>query len=482
VAQKVIIDPVTRIEGHLKVEVQVDDGKVIDAKCTGTLYRGFEKILQGRDPRDAQQITQRICGVCPTSHGTAAVLNIDSVLSVSPPANGRILRNLIFGADFLQSHILHFYHLAALDYVKGPDIAPFTPRYDGDYRLPAAINKAAVDHYLQALELRKVAHEMLAIFGGKTPHTSSIVPGGVTEQVDAQKVLDFKYRLKNLTEFIEGVYLPDVYAIAGYYEDWFNIGKGCGNLLAYGGLPLTDDNVEEQKGLNQFFKRGLYSAGAYRDLDTAKIQEDIRYSWYDGEDDSKHPGQSLVSPHPRKSGAYSWLRSPRYDSKVYEVGPLARMWINKHPKITSLGSKAFSVMGRHAARAEECLLVARAMNEWLGELQPGKPTARPYDIPDQAEGMGLTEAPRGALGHWMKVENGVIARYNAVVPTTWNASPKDDLGQPGPIEQALIGAPVANPDHPIEVVRIIRSFDPCIGCAVHLLDPDGTQLAHLRVG
>ncbi|MHB8170894.1 MAG: nickel-dependent hydrogenase large subunit [Thermincolia bacterium] len=480
--QKIIIDPVTRIEGHLKVEVQVDSGKVVDAKCTGSLYRGFEQILQGRDPRDAQQITQRICGVCPTSHGTAAVLAIDSILDAPPPSNGRILRNLIFGADFLQSHILNFYHLVALDYVQGPDIPPFTPRYEGDYRLPSAVNKATVDHYLQALDMRKLAHEMLAIFGGKTPHTSSIVPGGVTEQVDAQKVLDFKYRLKILKEFIEGIYLPDVYTVAEYYQDWFSIGKGCGNLLAFGGLPLTDDDVEEQKGQNQLFKRGIYYQATYGDFDPALVQEDIHYSWYVGEDSSKHPRESLVLPQPKKDEAYSWLRSPRYDGKVYEVGPLARMWINKHPKITTLGSKAFSVMGRHAARAEECLLVANAMEDWLGQLQPSKIAATPYTMPQQGEGMGLTEAPRGALGHWMKVEQSVIAKYNAVVPTTWNASPKDDQGLPGPIEQALIGTPIANPKHPIEVVRIIRSFDPCLGCAVHLLTPSGSPLAHMRVG
>lgn len=479
-AMKVVVDPVTRIEGHLKMEVEIDGGKVVNAHSTGALFRGFELILQGRDPRDAQQIVQRICGVCPTGHAMAAALSLDDAFGITPPTNGRIIRNLILGANYIQSHILHFYHLAALDYVKGPDVAPFVPRYEGDYRLPEALNKAAVDQYLQALEMRKKAQEMLAIFGGRMPHVQAIVPGGVTETVDAQKVMEFKSRLKELIGFIDNVYVPTVKAVAEAYKDWFSIGTGCKNMLAYGVFPL--DDKKDPAGQNQFFKRGIYLDGQDGTLDPAKITEDVKYSWYnDDTAGSKHPTESVITPNPTKQGAYSWLKSPRYNGKVMEVGPLARMWVNKQKDVRALGDAAFSTMGRHFARAVECSLIAHAMEEWLMQLQPGAPVCTPHQVPEKAQGMGLTEAARGALGHWIKIEHHKTAKYNAVVPTTWNASPRDANNQPGPIEQAMIGTPVKDPKNPIEVVRIIRAFDPCIGCAVHLVTPDKKVLAIHRV-
>lgn len=478
-AQRIVVDPVTRIEGHLKVEVEVEGGKVVDARSTGALFRGIELILRDRDPRDAQQITQRICGVCPAGHATASTLCLDDAFGIKPPANGRIIRNLILGANYIQSHILHFYHLAALDYVKGPDVAPFIPRYEGDYRLPEPVNAAAVEHYLQALEMRKSAHEMLAIFGGKMPHLQGIVPGGVTETVDAQKVIEFRYRLQKLIGFIDNVYLPDVLAIAAAYEDWFTLGAGCKNMLVYGAFPLDDSG--DPTGQNQLFRRGLSTNGQAGELDPDKIHEDVKHSWYsDDTGGSKHPSGSLVSPDVKKENAYSWIKAPRYDGKVYEVGPLARAIVNKKSEIVALGDKAYSVMGRHAARAYECSQLAHAMEEWLEQLVPGDPVCTPHELPVSAEGMGLTEAARGALGHWIQIKGRRIARYNAVVPTTWNASPRDDKDQPGPIEQALIGTPVADPGNPIEVVRIIRSFDPCIACAVHLVVP-GRDLTEFRV-
>lgn len=462
---KVIVDPVTRIEGHLKIEVEVEGGKVVEARSSGTLFRGIELILRGQDPRDAQEIVQRICGVCPIGHATAAALALDDAFGIEPPHNGRIIRNLILGSNYIQSHILHFYHLAALDYVKGPDnIPPLAPRYEGDYRLPDAVNNAAVNHYLQALEMRKKAHEMLAIFGGRMPGQRAIVPGGVTETVDAEKIVHFKYRLAELIDFIDNVYVPDVLAIAEAYSDWFEIGKGCKNLLAYGAFPVDDDG-------NLFFKRGVFTEGIEDELDPGKITEEVKYSWYNDDTGGTKPTESVITPEPNKAGAYSWLKAPRYDGKVHEVGPLARMWISKDPKVRSLGEKAFSVMGRHAARALECQKLAHAMAEWVMQLEPGKPTCTPHKVPNKAEGMGLTEAARGALGHWIKIEGGRIAKYNAVVPTTWNGGPRDSKGQPGPIEQALVGTPVKDPNNPIEIVRVVRSFDPCIACAVHIIIP-----------
>ena len=278
-AQKIVIDPVTRIEGHLKVEVEVENGIVVDAHTSGTLFRGFELIMQGRDPRDAQQIMQRICGVCPTSHATSGALALDDAFGIEPPPNGRIIRNLIFGSNYIQSHILHFFHLAALDYVKAPEgVMPLNPQYAGDYRLPADINAQAVNNYLKALEMRRKAQEMLAIWGGKMPHVQAIVPGGVTELPDTQKIYEFLVRLEELTDFINNVYVPTVKAVAEAYPDWFDIGRGCMNMLAYGGFPLEEgrDHVSKQK----FFPSGVYVRGQFKELDPALITEEVKYSWY----------------------------------------------------------------------------------------------------------------------------------------------------------------------------------------------------------
>jgi len=472
VAQRVIVDPVTRIEGHLKIEVEVENGKVIDAKSSGTLFRGIELILRGRDPRDAPHIVQRICGVCPITHGMASMFCLDDVFGVKPPPNGRIVRSLIQGANYIQSHILHFYHLAALDYVIGPEAAPFIPRYKGDYRLPKAINDKAVEHYIQALTMRKRAQEMLAIFGAKMPHVTVFTAGGVTERVTAEKIDQFKAYLKELTSFVDNVYVPDVLAVANAYaDDWFKIGTGCKNMLVYGVFRLSDE--DDPAGQKQFFKRGRYTKGQFAPVDISKITEDVKYSWFEDENTGLYPGEGATVPSPRKKEAYTWLKAPRYEGLPYEVGPLARMWVNKQKDVAALGEKAFSVLGRHFARALETSMVAHAMFSWLDQLVPGEPTFAPFDIPGEGSGVGLNDAPRGALGHWITIKDHVIANYQAVVPTTWNGGPRDDKGQRGPIEEALVGAPVKDADNPIELVRIVRAFDPCLACAVHVLEVKG---------
>ncbi|MEG3067444.1 MAG: nickel-dependent hydrogenase large subunit [Syntrophaceticus schinkii] len=462
--QTISVDPVTRIEGHLKIEVEVDGGKVVSAQSSGTLFRGIELILQGHDPRDAQELVQRICGVCPVGHATASAFALDDAFGIEPPDNGRILRNLILGANYIQSDILHFYHLAALDYVKAPDtILPLAPRYEGDYRLPDDINAAAVDHYLKALEMRKKAHELCAIFGGRAPAPRSIVPGGVTEVVDAEKILHFKYRLAELIDFIDNIYVPDVLAVADVYKDWLDIGRGCQNMLSFGCYP--------QKDGSRFIKEGTYIDGKDSRFDPDQVTEDVKYSWYK-DDIDKSPKEAVVAPDHEKANAYSWMKAPRYEGKVLEVGPLARMWVDKDPTIRGFGEKAFSVMGRHAARALELQKIAHAMNDWVMELKPGEPTCAPHELPKEATGVGTVDAVRGALGHWIKIEGGRIAKYNCVVPTTWNTSPRDDKDQPGPVEQALVGTEVKDANNPIELVRIVRSFDPCIACAVHVITPN----------
>ncbi len=457
----IVIDPVTRIEGHLKIEVEVENGKVTESKSSGTMVRGFEIILKGRDPRDAQHITQRVCGVCPASHAMAASLTLDSAFGVTPPKNGRIIRNLVLGSNFLQSHILHFYHLAALDFVLGPDSAPFVPRYKGDYRLSKEINDKMVSHYISALDIRRKSHEMLAIFGGKMPHHVSFVPGGVTEKPTVDNIASFLWRLREIKDFVNQTYIPDVLAIEEAYREYKNIGIGCKNLIAYRTFDLDD-----KKG-KSLFKQGRYTNDKYEDFSPEEIYEDCSHSWYSDETSGKNPASSETELKPDKAKGYSWIKSPRYMGIVHEVGPLARMWINGEYR------DGISVIDRHKARALEAKKICEAMEEWVLQLEPGKPVFTPHSMPKDAQAMGLTGAPRGALGHWMTISDYKISRYQIITPTAWNASPRDDKDQPGPVDQALIGTSVADSDNPIEIVRVVRSFDPCLACSVHLIKPSG---------
>jgi hydrogenase large subunit len=520
----IVIDPLTRIEGHLKIEAVVESGVVKETRSSGMLFRGLEMILKGHDPFDAQFIVQRICGVCPTSHAMAASLNLDAAFGIADriPDNGRILRNLIQGANYLQSHILHFYHLAALDYVDitsaagytghdpalvsvkdfiaraGGDalaLGPFYPRYEGDYRLPTEANVQAVAHYVQALDVRRLAHEMSAIFSGKMPHNAAIVPGGVTEVPTVDKIANFLWRLQQIRQFINDVYIPDVISVAEAYTDYFGIGRGCGNLLSYGCFDL-EANGTDLAGRRRLFRSGTVSLAdfTHAPLESAAITEDVKHSWYKSPS-GLHPDNGRTDPDPNKEGAYTWLKSPRYQGMVYEVGPLARLAVNyaagdaavkeaidgvlAHFKV---GPEAlFSVMGRHAARALDCKLVADSMAGWLLQLKPGQPVTVEWQTPERAQGMGLWEAPRGALGHWISIKDGKIENYQCVVPTTWNASPRDDRDQPGPIEQAITGTRVRDEANPYELGRIVRSFDPCIACAVHVVTPRGMEKGRFRV-
>lgn len=459
--RKIVIDPVSRIEGHLGIEVEVAQGKVVDARSMGTLFRGFEIILKGRDPRDAPHLTQRICGVCSASHGLAASYNLDNAFGVTLPDNARIIRNLVVAANYLHSHILHFYHLSALDYVTGPDTAPFIPRYKADYRLPKNVNDACVAHYLEALKIRIIPHEMRTLFAGKAPHHVGFVPGGVTQKPTVDNIKSFLWRLRKVQDFINSVYVPDVMAIASAYSDYKKIGVGHKNLLAYGVFDL------DSTGKTKLFKRGRYTGGKLLDVDAAKITEDVKYSWYEDKTSGKGPADAATEPQPHKPQAYSWVKAPRYDGAPYEVGPLARMWINGDYK------EGISVIDRHAARALETQKVANVMEGWLTQLKLDKPIWAECSVPESADGHGMVEAPRGALGHWIRIRNHKIENYQCVVPSTWNTSPRDDKGVRGPVEQALIDTPVADTDNPVEVLRVVRSFDPCLACAVHLIEPNG---------
>ncbi|BCR06575.1 iron hydrogenase [Desulfuromonas versatilis] len=518
-AEKIVIDPVSRIEGHLKIEAVVDGGVVKEARSSGMMYRGLENILIGRDPRDAARIMQRICGVCPTSHGLTAAFALDEVYGVngSITDNGRILRNLIQGANFVQSHILHFYQLAALDYVdvtavadySGADptlkkvkdfiarghLGPFVPRYEGDYRLSKEENRAAVAHYVEALNMRRLAHEAVAVFGGKMPHNMSIVAGGVTAAPSVDKIASFLWKLEQLTDFIDTYYLPDVLMVAGRYSDYFGIGAGCRQYLSFGVFDLDSDPDLTKR--QRFIPQGIVKGAdlKLRRLDPARITEEVQNSWFK-ETGAVHPYDGQTVPDRDKAGAYSWVKSPRYDGEVLEVGPLARMLASYAggdkqvqgmvndvlAKFSASPEALFSVLGRHAARAIECKLVAEQLKQWVLQLKPGEPTFTDFPLEVTARGMGLHEAPRGALGHWIVVEGGKTKNYQAVVPTTWNAGPADGKGQPGPMEQSLLGTRVKDNRNPFELVRIVRSYDPCLSCAVHVVTPKGEDLSRFVVG
>ena len=355
----IVIDPLTRIEGHLKIEATLENGRVTDARCGGTLYRGFEQILVGRDPLDAIQITQRFCGVCPTPHGIASCQALENAFGIMPPPNGRIIRNIMQGANYIQSHVLHFYHLAALDYFRGPDVPPFVPRYEGDYRVPPSLRDSLIQHYVQAYHVRLKAHELCAIWSGKMPHMASLAPGGVSITPRLDNLTTSLWRLKELTEFIDTVYLPDVLTLAEIYRDYLQIGRGCGNYLSFGLFDLdAEPDVMRRK---RFFAPGRVVRGTVEPLDSAKITEDVRYSWYDSPS-HRHPSQETTSPDRSKKDAYSWLKSPRYGNEPYEVGPLARVILayrRKEPTalvdlvdttLSRLGigfDDLCSVMGRH---------------------------------------------------------------------------------------------------------------------------------------
>ncbi len=497
------IDPITRIEGHMAVSIDVTSNRVTKAYSKGEMFRGFEVILKGRDPLDAQQITQRICGVCPVSHGMASILAQDEAYGVTPPENGRLLRNLILGANYIQSHIIHFYHLAALDFVditaiiqyRGKDpllqglkswvqselktnvlspAAPFLPRYEGTYIEDIDLNITAIRHYLDALKMRALAQQMGALFSGKMPHVASFMPGGVTEKVSAHKIAAYKSMLGKLQAFIDHSYLPDVADVAATFPEYFNIGKGPGNFMAYGVFQESDNATKLLPG-------GVLINGQLSPVDKNKITEDVSHGFYQNTPELT-PDQGVTNPQPDKQGAYTWLKAPRYDGHVVEVGPLARILIayqkndpsNVRPLVDGLLNQLYitpgdlvSTLGRHAARAIECKVVAERCAQWIEALEPGKPAFRDFAIPAKAQGVGLTEAPRGALGHWLELNDHKIHRYQCVVPTTWNCSPRDGHNQPGPVEQALVRTPIADEKNPIEATRVVRSFDPCIACAVH---------------
>jgi hydrogenase large subunit len=457
------IDPVTRIEGHMKVEVKIDTVKgvqqVVDARATGTLFRGFEKMLVGRVPRDAQHVTERICGVCPVSHGLAAVLAVDAACGVTVPNNARVMRNIVMGANFIDSHILHFYLLALADFIEGPGIPPWQPGWNVDKRFDEASSAGLLNHYVTAIDMRRKAHEMGSIFGARLPHPPTFLPGGITAVPKSGHLSSLRSYLNELIPFIQNVYIPDVETVAAVYNDYYSVGRGTGNLLAYGVFDLNAAGTSKllQRGVSE---NGSTEVGA---LDLAAITEKVTYSWYADSTDNLPPASGDTIAQYPKGDAYSWLKAPRYGGKPFECGALSRMWVNGDY------TKGISVMDRHRARAYETLKIAQAMQGWVNEVAVGGSVFTRAIAPATAQTIGLTEAPRGALGHWLRIDSSRISRYQVITPTCWNASPRDSLGQPGPLEHSLLGTPVQDSEKPIEVLRVIHSFDPCLDCAVHVV-------------
>lgn len=485
-AQITIVDPVTRIEGHMKVQVTIDTvngtQQVTDAKCTGTQFRGFEKILVGRDTKDAAYVTQRICGVCPVSHATAASMALEHAAGITVPDNARILRNLVLGANFIQSHILHFYLLAALDYITPPASAPWTPVWNIDLMRSSSMQQIATN-FVTAVAMRRHAHEMAAIFAGRMPGLSAIQAGGFTTKPTSAMISNFTGILNTLVNFINNNYVPDAQLLADTYSDYRRIGKGTGNFVAYGVFDL--DSTATPKRL---LKRGMVYSTApttVYSLATSNITEMVSRSWYDESTNNLPPthGDTIPVDPATKPAAYSWLKAPRYRGYACEAGPLARMWVNGDYR------QGVSVMDRHVARALETKKVANAMLGWVNQLTIGASEYTAVTAPFGVSGEGLTEAPRGALGHWMTTApsttlapNGqaAIGQYQIITPTCWNASPHDTAGRPGPLERALIGTAVSNAAQPIEVLRVVHSFDPCMSCSVHVMHPDGKPVTVVR--
>ncbi|MFZ5773967.1 MAG: nickel-dependent hydrogenase large subunit [Thermodesulfobacteriota bacterium] len=499
------LGPITRIEGHLNVRTTVENGVVTDAQCITEMFRGFEIFLQGRDPLDAQQITQRICGVCPYAHAIASSQAQEDAYKLKVPANGRRMHNLIEGANHLYDYLLHFYQLSALDFVdvtailqyKGKDAdllkvkqwvqlelgrgkafpaAPFLPRLAGKYIADTEINIGALKHYLEAIELQKKANRAAAIFGGKFPHSTGIFPGGCTQEARIDHIVAYQSLITEVRSFIHDKYIPDLLAVAAAFPEYWRIGASKGGFLSFGLLPLGPE-----AGSKRFLAPGAVTGDKVTPVDFKLITQDVKYARYSSPSGLK-VRDSAITPAPHKNDAYSWSKAPRYDGHVMEVGPAARVLVDylqgNNPKIKALADKFASaaniapsqlnsVLGRHLSRAILAAVLADFLLEEAERLDHGAASMADIHIPDSCEGFGGTEASRGALLHYIKVEGRKIAKYECVVPTTWNGSPRDDQGRPGAMESAIIGTRVENPEEQIETVRIVHSFDPCIACSVH---------------
>ena len=515
-AKRIVVDPLTRIEGHLRFETTLDNDRVIEARCSADMFRGIEGALIGYDARVAQQVTQRICGVCPYSHAEASSLALEDAMGIRPNENGQLLRNLIVGAYQLQDFLLHFYVLCALDFIditavldyQGRDAAlnnlrdwvkaelasgkvfpaaPFLPRYQAAYVSDPEVNLTAIKNYLDVLPVMAELHKMVAIFGAKAPHPVTIEAGGVTTVPTVDAIMKYQSMLERVAGFIEKSYRNDVVAVATAFPGYFHEGKGYGNLLSYSYFP-------DKSGAHPMVAGGVTIGGHYQPLDMGKVTEDHRYSYYANRPDRDlKPRQvgklepidwnTYKKEHEKPDGKYSWARAPRYAGEVMEVGPAARVVNTYHagtnPALTQLIDRTnhelgislddyVSVLGRHLSRCVLAQLTIDNLRRDIALVEPNRLAYEEREVPKNAAGMGLTEASRGALAHWIETDGeGRIRNYEMIVPTTWNISPRDADGRPGAVEKMLIDTRVTDPTNPIELTRIVRSTDPCLACSVH---------------
>ncbi len=582
--KRVVVDPVTRIEGHLRVEVNLDEKNTIrNAVSTGTMWRGLEVILKGRDPRDAWAFTERICGVCTGTHALTSVRAVEDALGIKIPENANLIRNIMQLNLQIHDHLVHFYHLHALDwvdvvsalkadpkrtselaqsispwpnsspgyfrdiqnrlkkFVESGQLGPFANGYWGNpaYKLPPEANLMAVTHYLEALDFQKEIVKIHTIFGGKNPHPNWLVGGvpcpinvhetGAVGAINMERLNQVRYIAERAKEFHEQVYIPDLLAIGGFYKDWLYGGGLSGkSMLSYGDIPRR---ANDTSGANLLLPRGAIIDGDLTKIhevdikDPEQVQEFVTHSWYKYADETKglHPWDGVTEPNyalgPNHKGTrtkwealdesakYSWIKSPRWRGHAMEVGPLSRMvlgylqpqqfpWIKETidgvlKKLDVPVTALFSTLGRTAARAIESLYCCdqqlAMLDQLVANIKAGDTATanvekwEPSTWPKECKGAGFTEAPRGALGHWVRIKDGKIDNYQCVVPTTWNGSPRDAKGQIGAFEASLMNTPLAKADQPLEILRTIHSFDPCLACSTHVMSPDGAELAAVTV-
>ncbi|MBU3091199.1 nickel-dependent hydrogenase large subunit [Clostridium sp. CF011] len=450
---KITIDPITRIMGPLSIEVEIKKNKIVDAKSGGIQFRGFEKMLIGRPPLDAVYFTERICGICSTSHGLVASLALEDALKVTPNENGVRIRNFAHGAEYLQNIMRQICIFVFPDYVN-ITMAPGNSDYD--FRLSGKYTEKINKDYVKALECSRLAHEIVALIGGKAPHNHGVFVGGTTANMDASKIIRLKSILQTISEFMCENMVDDINIIAHYYPEYFKIGGGTRNLLSYG---LFHDLHNKEM---QYVQPSSYIDGDMAMLDVKAITESSAFSWYKGSISSEVPSNYPSETDIKKQGAYTFIKAPRYKGKVVQVGPLARMILSGSYK------NSISTMDRLMARVLEGKKLCEKMFIILEEVEPIPAVQEKYIIPESAQGIGLCDAVRGALGHWTTIEKGIIKNCDIVTPTAWNLSPMDEIRQHGALESALIGSEIQNPKNPVEIGRIVRSFDPCISCATHV--------------
>ncbi|WP_040213900.1 nickel-dependent hydrogenase large subunit [Clostridium polynesiense] len=451
------LNPVTRISGFLQITVKLENSKVVDAESSGLLFRGFEKMLIGRSPLDTVYFTERICGICSAAHAVAASLTLEDALKITPDKPSRMLRDIIHGFEFLQNHLRQFYLYTLPDFVVTPDIQPVYSRENYDLRLPERLNNLISIHYVQAVEYSMLCHEALAVLGGKAPHNHGIFLGGVTESLNAYRYIQLKSILSKVEAFISDCMIEDVYTISEYYKEYFQMGKGQGNLMSYGLF-----NSYNEKNIYSIAP-GTFIDGVIGEFNPKYISENIFNSWYKGDvlqsDLFKEDSEADMD----KPNGYTFVKAPRYKGYSMEVGPLARMILSGNYK------KQVSMMDRTIARVLEAKKIAETIKIFLDAVPYDTFLQKAYDIPNEAIGAGLTDTTRGALGHWLQIKDSKIASYNIITPSVWNCSPRDSNGMLGVIEQALVGTEIKNINHPVEIGRIVRSFDPCISCATHVI-------------